>query len=111
MKRDFRGASGLFCVVFKPCPSAAFRAFIDQLQLFGLGFSWGGFESLAMPCDSKTTHHAKRTPHAGPALRLHVGLEAVDDLIVDLEAGFDVFSRTLTGCTTSSEPSFVRQSP
>jgi len=110
-KRDFRGASGLFCVVFKPCHPAAFRAFVDQLQLFGLGFSWGGFESLAMPCDLQATYYAKRTPHGGPALRLHVGLEAVHDLIADLEAGFEVFGRTAAGCTVSSEPSFVRQSP
>lgn len=87
-KRDFRGASGLFSIVFKPCPTAGFRAFVDRLELFGLGFSWGGFESLQMPFDPR---HAKRAdwPYAGPALRLHVGLEAVDDLLADLTAGFE----------------------
>jgi cystathionine beta-lyase len=93
-KRDFRGASGLFSVVFKPCEPAAFRAFLDQLQLFGLGFSWGGFESLAMPFDSLGSATEVSSPYPrGPALRLHVGLESVHDLIADLEAGFHAFKR------------------
>ena len=82
-KRDFRGASGLFSVVFKPCAPAALRRFVDRLELFGLGFSWGGFESLVMPFERR----------GEPALRLHVGLEAVEDLLADLERGFDAFSR------------------
>jgi cystathionine beta-lyase len=92
-KRDFRGASSLFSVVFKPCAPAAFRAFVDQLKLFGLGFSWGGFESLVMPFDLRRGRNTPALPHAGPALRLHVGLEAVDDLVADLGAGFDAFAR------------------
>lgn len=92
-RRDFRGASGLFSVVFKPCSPAAFRGFVDQLELFGLGFSWGGFESLAMPFDACCSRAAPAWLHQGPALRLHVGLEAVDDLVADLRAGFDVMRR------------------
>jgi cystathionine beta-lyase len=93
-RRDFRGASGLFSVVFKPCEPAAFRAFLDQLQLFGLGFSWGGFESLAMPFDLPGTVTGIGLSHAGgPALRLHVGLESMHDLIDDLEAAFHAFKR------------------
>jgi cystathionine beta-lyase len=88
-KRDFRGASGLFSIVFKPCPPAAFRAFVDRLELFGLGFSWGGFESLQMPFTPRPDAERASWPYAGPALRLHVGLEAVDDLLADLTAGFD----------------------
>lgn len=92
-KRDFRGASGLFSVVFKPCPAAAFRAFVDRLELFGLGFSWGGFESLKMPFKPRHASAAGAWPYAGPALRLHVGLEAVDDLIADLTSGFETLAR------------------
>jgi cystathionine beta-lyase len=92
-RRDFTGASGLFSVIFKPCSTAAFRAFVDQLQLFGLGFSWGGFESLVMPFDTSR--------FAGRGLRLHVGLEAVQDLLQDLKAGFDVFARISAGAPRS----------
>jgi len=96
-KRDFRGASGLFSVVFKPCSQAAFRGFVDRLRLFGLGFSWGGFESLAMPFDLPASKSEAGSPFAGPALRLHVGLEAVSDLIADLEAAFEAFGRITAG--------------
>jgi cystathionine beta-lyase len=92
-KRDFLGASGLFGVIFRPCPDAAFRAFVDRLQLFGLGFSWGGFESLKMPIVAQRNAVAPTRPAAGPGLRLHVGLEAVDDLRADLEAGFEAFAK------------------
>ncbi len=96
-KRDFLGASGLFSVVFKPCTPAAFRGFVDRLELFGLGFSWGGFESLAMPFDPRGGRSASLWSHAGPALRLHVGLEAVDDLIGDLRAGFAALAQIAGG--------------
>jgi cystathionine beta-lyase len=91
-RRDFRGASGLFSIVFKPCPIAAFRAFVDRLELFGLGFSWGGFESLQMPFAPRRNADRTAWPYAGPALRLHVGLEAVGDLLADLTAGFEALS-------------------
>jgi cystathionine beta-lyase len=78
--------------VFKPCPIAAFRAFVDRLELFGLGFSWGGFESLQMPFAPRRNADRTAWPYAGPALRLHVGLEAVGDLLADLTAGFEALS-------------------
>ncbi len=93
-RRDFHGASGLFSIVFKPCAPAAFRGFVDSLQLFGLGFSWGGFESLKMPFNARYQRSkASDWSYAGPALRLHIGLEAVADLTADLEQAFEVFAR------------------
>jgi cystathionine beta-lyase len=86
-KRDFLGASGLFGVVFKPAPRAAFAAMIDNYRLFGMGASWGGFESLVMP--TFVTRTATRWAPAGPVARFHIGLEDPDDLIADLEAGFE----------------------
>lgn len=87
-KRDFRGASGLFSIVLKPCGNTAARAFVDRLELFALGFSWGGFESLIMPFDGASDCEASRWTHTGPAFRLHVGLEAPSDLMADLGQGF-----------------------
>jgi cystathionine beta-lyase len=92
-RRDFRGASGLFSVVLHPCSAVAFRGLVDHLRLFRLGFSWGGFESLAMPFNPRLDRPALHWPYAGPALRLHVGLESVEDLIGDLEAGFNALAR------------------
>lgn len=84
--RDYKGASGLFSVVLKPTfSSEAFRSFIDNLQLFGLGFSWGGFESLVMPFDPRRERPDSNWPYDGYAFRLHIGLEAKEDLIEDLE--------------------------
>jgi len=85
-RRDFKGASGLFSVVLQPgYGREAFRAFIDDLKLFRLGFSWGGFESLVMPFDPRQERPTAAWPYAGQAFRLHVGLEATEDLIADLE--------------------------
>jgi cystathionine beta-lyase len=87
-KRDFLGASGLFSIVLKPAPEAAVHAFMDTLRLFGMGFSWGGFESLLIAFDC--TEYRTATPWApgGPTLRFHIGLEDVGDLTADLERGF-----------------------
>jgi cystathionine beta-lyase len=74
-------------MVLKPCGRDAARAFIKHLQLFSLGFSWGGFESLIVPFDPRTEREASTWQHAGPAFRLHIGLEAVDDLKADLACG------------------------
>lgn len=93
-RRDFKGASGLFSVVLKPCPERAFRAFINQLKLFRLGFSWGGFESLVMPFDPRAEREATRWPYSGPAFRLHVGLEAKEDLTHDLDVAFRQLANT-----------------
>jgi cystathionine beta-lyase len=88
-KRDFLGATGLFSIVLKPASDKAVAAMLDGLQLFGMGFSWGGYESLIIPFDPKPYRTATKWAAEGPALRLHVGLEDVDDLRADLEAGFE----------------------
>jgi cysteine-S-conjugate beta-lyase len=87
-KRDFSGASGLFSMVLKPVPQKAYYAFLDSLELFGIGASWGGYESLAIPFDCAPLRTATRWQPGGPTVRFHIGLEAVDDLIADLERGF-----------------------
>lgn len=87
-QRDFKGASGLFSVILKPAPDEAVFAFADALTLFGLGYSWGGYESLAIIFDCSDYRSATRWAPGGPALRFHIGLEHVDDLIADLERGF-----------------------
>jgi cysteine-S-conjugate beta-lyase len=87
-KRDFTGASGLFSVVLKPVPQQAVYAFLDALELFGIGASWGGYESLAVPFDCTAVRSATRWQPGGPTVRFHIGLEAFDDLIADLERGF-----------------------
>ena len=87
-KRDFTGACGLFSIVLKPVPEAAVHAFIDALTLFGIGASWGGFESLVIPFDCDDVRSATTWSPGGPAVRFHIGLEDVDDLIADLERGF-----------------------
>ncbi len=87
-KRDFTGACGLFAVVFKPAPQAAVNAFLDELSLFGIGASWGGYESLAIPFDCASMRSATRWTPGAPTVRFHIGLEDVSDLIADLERGF-----------------------
>jgi cystathionine beta-lyase len=87
-KRDFTGASGLFSIVLKPVPQKAVDAMLDTLKLFGMGFSWGGFESLAIPFDCNEYRTATKWSPGGPTLRLHIGLEDVEDLKADLERGF-----------------------
>jgi len=91
-KRDFSGASGLFSIVLKPKPQAAVDAMLDTLTLFGMGYSWGGFESLAIPFDCTGYRTATKWAPEGPALRLHIGLENVDDLKADMERGFAAFN-------------------
>jgi cystathionine beta-lyase len=87
-RRDFKGSSGLFSVILRPCSTNAVAAMLDGLELFGMGFSWGGFESLVVPFDCSTIRTATRWNPEGPALRFHIGLEDIDDLKRDLEAGF-----------------------
>jgi len=89
-KRDFTGACGLFGVVLKEgITERALGAMIDGLELYGIGSSWGGFESLIVPFDPRETRTATQWPHRGPCFRIHAGLENVEDLIADLEAGFE----------------------
>ena len=87
-QRDFCGASGLFSVVFKAMPEAAIAALVDGLQFFGLGASWGGYESLVMPNDPRKIRTATTWEEPGTLLRFHAGLEDPADLLADLEAGF-----------------------
>ena len=96
-RRDFAGASGLFSIVFKPVAQAAVNAFLDELSLFGIGASWGGFESLAIPFDCTAIRTATKWAPGGPTVRIHIGLEDVDDLIGDLERGFAAFAAARRG--------------
>ena len=91
-KRDFTGASGLFSIVLKPKPQAAVDALLDSLKLFGMGYSWGGFESLAIPFDCTEYRTVTGWAPGGPAVRLHIGLENVEDLKADLDRGFAAFN-------------------
>lgn len=87
-KRDFSGSSGLFGVVLKPVAPAALKAFFNALLHFGMGYSWGGFESLCIHVRPEKNRTATRWERKGPVLRIHAGLEHVDDLIADLDRGF-----------------------
>jgi cysteine-S-conjugate beta-lyase len=87
-KRDFTGASGLFSIVLKPVSQQAVDALLDAVTLFGMGYSWGGFESLIIPFDCEGYRTATTWSPGGPTLRLHIGLENVDDLKGDLDRGF-----------------------
>ncbi|MEA3152640.1 MAG: cysteine-S-conjugate beta-lyase [Betaproteobacteria bacterium] len=89
-RRDFHGAASLFGVVLKPTRDSAVAALINALELFGIGSSWGGFESLAIRADVRNSRTATAWKADGPLLRLHIGLEDPDDLISDLEQAFDV---------------------
>lgn len=87
--RDFKGASGLFSFALKGADEASRAAFIDALRLFGIGYSWGGFESLALPVDPKRALGVR--DDGGALVRLHIGLEDIDDLIDDLDRGLAAF--------------------
>ncbi|SOB92725.1 cystathionine beta-lyase [Thalassospira xiamenensis] len=87
-KRDFIGASGLFSFILKPVTKPQLANMVDHMDLFGMGFSWGGFESLILPSDPKNIRTATKWDEDGQLIRLHIGLEDTDDLIADLEAGF-----------------------
>lgn len=89
--RDFTGASGLFSFVTKAAPFEAVKAMLDDLSFFALGYSWGGFESLAMTVDPRKIRSATNWDEPGHLVRLHIGLEDPNDLITDLEKGFERF--------------------
>lgn len=86
-RRDFTGASGLFGVVLKAPPERV-KAMLESLELFAMGWSWGGYESLITPSDQQIIRTARKWSAAGPTLRLSIGLEHPDDLIADLESAF-----------------------
>jgi cystathionine beta-lyase len=85
-RRDFKGACGLFGLELRPVSKPALAAFMDGFSHFGLGWSWGGFESLIVPAHIRRT--ASSFQAEGPVLRIHAGLEDADDLVADLEKGF-----------------------
>jgi len=88
-KRDFTGACGLFSIVLKPAPEKAVLAFLNALSVFGIGVSWGGFESLVIPLLEVSPYRTATTfAPGGPMVRFHIGLEDTGDLIADLERGF-----------------------
>jgi cystathionine beta-lyase len=91
-KRDFTGASGLFSIILKPAPEKAVANMLDHMEIFSMGYSYGGYESLIIPFTPERTV----TPWAvnGPALRLNIGLEHPDDLIADLEQGLARLKKT-----------------
>ena len=88
-KRDFLGSTGLFGVVLKPTTDERVSAMIDGMELFGLGFSWGGYESLMVPSSLTTARTATKWDAAGPTVRIHAGLEDPQDLTEDLARGLD----------------------
>lgn len=95
--RDFTGSNGLFMVIFKGGDEAKSQAFLNRLTLFGLGFSWGGYESLAVYCEPQIRGRAKVGDDdgwllSGSAIRFYIGLEDVDDLIGDIEQALDIFA-------------------
>jgi cystathionine beta-lyase len=90
-QRDFRGSSGLFAFELKGADKAARAAFVESLELFGIGYSWGGYESLALPVDPYRT--VSKAP-APSLVRLHIGLEDPEDLIADLTAAFNQAGRS-----------------
>jgi cystathionine beta-lyase len=97
-KRDFLGASGLFGAVFRAgITEAAVAALVDHRKLFGIGFSWGGFESLMLPTHPAKTHPLTNWPYAGESIRLHAGLENPQDLIADLQDGFAALRAVMAG--------------
>ena len=87
-KRDFSGSSGLFSVILQPATERAVAALLDGLELFGLGYSWGGYESLVIPFDCSSYRTATTWKPGGPALRFSIGLEDTVDLQADLDRGF-----------------------
>jgi cysteine-S-conjugate beta-lyase len=87
-KRDFKGASGLFSIVLHPAAKPQVEAFLDTLTLFGMGYSWGGFESLIIHYDATSYRTATAFDPGGPCFRIQVGLEDLDDLKADLAQGF-----------------------
>ncbi len=89
-QRDFTGSNGLFSFVLKTSDTKATTALLDGMKHFSMGYSWGGFESLILANEPKSFDHLRTVAHphfTGTLIRLHIGLEDVDDLIADLEAG------------------------
>lgn len=88
-RRDFRGAGSVFSVLLEPKPRAALAAMVDGFELFGMGWSWGGYESLCLPIHPEKVRTAVKWDVPGPMLRIHTGLEGPDDLKADLSAALE----------------------
>jgi cystathionine beta-lyase len=88
-KRDFLGSTGLFGVELQPCSRDEVARFIEGLECFALGYSWGGYESLVCPANPKHNSRRARPWSGGPLVRLHIGLEDPQDLLVDLHRALD----------------------
>ncbi|HZU63853.1 MAG TPA: cystathionine beta-lyase [Novosphingobium sp.] len=105
--RDYAGTNGLVTVVLDG-PMAATSAFLDSLALFGLGFSWGGFESLAIPCNDQLAQRQTGARWPQPVIRLHVGLEATADLIAELDQALARFEAACAASDTHTTPARAR---
>ena len=92
-KRDFTGASGVFSILLEESPNDAVGVLIDNLKLFGIGLSWGGYESLVLPV--KLKGYRKYWHEMGHTIRFHIGLESPEDLILDLQQAFDKYRKYL----------------
>ena len=88
-KRDFTGSGSLFSVLLEPAPREAVAAMVNNFELFGMGYSWGGYESLCLPIHPERIRTAVDWNARGDMFRIHVGFEGIDDLKADLEAGLD----------------------
>ena len=88
-QRDFRGAGSVFSILLEAKPRAALAAMVDGFELFGMGWSWGGYESLCLPIHPEKTRTATAWGEPGPMLRIHTGLEGLDDLKADLAQGLE----------------------
>jgi cysteine-S-conjugate beta-lyase len=93
-KRDFEGAASLFSLVLNPVDRKQITAFVNALKLFGIGSSWGGYESLVTAPNIAHLRTATKWPDDGPVIRLHIGLEDPDDLIADIEQAFATMTKT-----------------
>lgn len=102
-KRDFSGASGLFAVVLDRQWEAGINALLNNLDLFGMGYSWGGFESLMIPVSLQSVRTATPVDRGGAILRIHAGLEDIADLIADLEQGFQALRAAASTAATLNE--------
>jgi cystathionine beta-lyase len=88
-KRDFSGSGSVFSVLLEPAPREAVAAMVNAFEVFGMGYSWGGYESLCLPIHPERIRTAVQWNRKGDMFRLHVGLEGLDDLKADLGAGLE----------------------
>lgn len=102
-KRDFAGSGSLFAVLLEPAPREAVAAMVNDFELFGMGYSWGGYESLCLPIHPERIRTATEWEAEGEMFRIHVGLEDIDDLKADLRAGLDRYRAANTWFNPGAE--------